>query len=79
MKNKGFDIQNRITTVIAHCPWGLFTHRVGGGGVGGLCVLCVCLHSENIITFLLNNTYSLSTGPTVLISYTVGTESIQTP
>ncbi len=26
-------------------------------------------HSENIIIFLLNNTYSLSTGPAVLISY----------
>ncbi len=26
-------------------------------------------HSENIIIFLLNSTYSLSTGPTVLISY----------
>ncbi len=26
-------------------------------------------HYENVIIFLLNNTYSLSTGPTVLISY----------
>ncbi len=34
-----------------------------------LCLRKKLYHSENIIIFLLNNTYSLSTGPTVLISY----------
>ncbi len=35
-----------------------------------LCLRKKLCHSENIMIFLLNNTYSLSTGPTVLISYT---------
>ncbi len=34
-----------------------------------LCLRKKLCHSENIIIFVLNNTYSLSTGPTVLISY----------
>ncbi len=42
---------------------------------GGVLPHTLCLskkwcHYGNIIIFVLNNTYSLSTGPTVLISYT---------
>ncbi len=30
IENKGFDVQNRITTVIAHCPLGASTPPGGG-------------------------------------------------
>ncbi len=52
----------RITRVIAHCPLGAF-YPTDYVWEKKLC------HSENIIIFVLNNTYSLSTGPNVLISY----------
>lgn len=50
-------------------PGGVLLHLVGGVLPHWLCLRKKLCHSENIIIFLLNNTYSLSTGLAVLISY----------